>query len=43
MFHDSGLYDYEASPTVAADTGKPLNFMTWASRGGALSNGRSTG
>jgi hypothetical protein len=31
MFHDSGWYDYEASPTVAADTGKPLNFMqvTW--------------
>jgi Protein of unknown function (DUF3891) len=27
MFHDSGWYDYEASPTVAADTGKPLNFM----------------
>jgi hypothetical protein len=31
MFHDSGWYDYEASPTIAADTGKPLNFMqvTW--------------
>ena len=27
MFHDSGWYDYEASPMVAADTGKPLNFM----------------
>ena len=26
-FHDSGWYDYEASPTVAPDTGKPLNFM----------------
>jgi hypothetical protein len=31
MFHDSGWYDYEANPTVAIDTGKPLNFMqvTW--------------
>jgi len=31
MFHDSGWYDYEASPSIAADTGKPLNFMqvTW--------------
>jgi hypothetical protein len=31
MFHDSGWYDYEASPAIAADTGKPLNFMqvTW--------------
>ncbi len=31
MFHDSGWYDYEASPTIAAETGKPLNFMqvTW--------------
>ena len=31
MFHDSGWYDYEASPTIAPDTGKPLNFMqvTW--------------
>jgi hypothetical protein len=27
MFHDSGWYDYEASPTVAADSGRPLNFM----------------
>ena len=27
MFHDSGWYDYEASPTIAQDTGKPLNFM----------------
>ncbi len=27
MFHDSGWYDYEASPTIAPDTGKPLNFM----------------
>jgi Protein of unknown function (DUF3891) len=27
MFHDSGWYDYEASPSVAADTGKPLNFL----------------
>jgi Protein of unknown function (DUF3891) len=27
MFHDSGWYDYEANPTVATDTGKPLNFM----------------
>jgi hypothetical protein len=26
MFHDSGWYDYEASPSVAPDTGKPLNF-----------------
>ena len=32
MFHDSGWYDYEASPTIAADSGKPLNFMqvTWS-------------
>jgi len=31
MFHDSGWYDYEASPSIAADTGKPLNFLqvTW--------------
>jgi Protein of unknown function (DUF3891) len=31
MFHDSGWYDYEASPSIAPDTGKPLNFMqvTW--------------
>ena len=31
MFHDSGWYDYEANPTIAAETGKPLNFMqvTW--------------
>lgn len=31
MFHDSGWYDYEASPTIAPDTGKPLNFLqvTW--------------
>jgi hypothetical protein len=27
MFHDSGWYDYEASPTIAADTGRPLNFL----------------
>jgi hypothetical protein len=27
MFHDSGWYDYEASPSIAADTGKPLNFL----------------
>jgi len=27
MFHDSGWYDYEASPTIAPDTGRPLNFM----------------
>ena len=27
MFHDSGWYDYEANPSVAPDTGKPLNFM----------------
>jgi hypothetical protein len=27
MFHDSGWYDYEASPSVAPDTGKPLNFL----------------
>jgi len=26
MFHDSGWYDYEASPSVA-DTGRPLNFL----------------
>lgn len=26
-FHDSGWYDYEASPSIAPDTGKPLNFM----------------
>ena len=32
MFHDSGWYDYEASPSIAPDTGKPLNFLqvTWA-------------
>ncbi len=44
-FHDSGWYDYEASPTVAPDTGKPLNFMqvAWGNRSGARSNGRSTG
>jgi hypothetical protein len=31
MFHDSGWYDYETSPSVAADTGRPLNFLqvTW--------------
>jgi len=31
MFHDSGWYDYEASPSVAPETGRPLNFMqvTW--------------
>ena len=31
MFHDSGWYNYEANPTIAAETGKPLNFMqvTW--------------
>jgi hypothetical protein len=27
MFHDSGWYDYEASPSIAPDTGKPFNFM----------------
>jgi hypothetical protein len=27
MFHDSGWYDYEASPSIAADTGRPLNFL----------------
>jgi hypothetical protein len=27
MFHDSGWYDYEACPTIAPDTGRPLNFM----------------
>jgi Protein of unknown function (DUF3891) len=27
MFHDSGWYDYEASPSIAPDTGKPLNFL----------------
>ncbi len=27
MFHDSGWYDYEASPSIALDTGRPLNFM----------------
>jgi hypothetical protein len=27
MFHDSGWYDYEASPSIAPDTGKPLNFI----------------
>jgi hypothetical protein len=27
MFHDSGWYDYEASPSVAKDSGKPLNFL----------------
>jgi hypothetical protein len=27
MFHDSGWYDYEASPTIAPDNGRPLNFM----------------
>ena len=27
MFHDSGWYDYEASPTIAPDTGRPLNFL----------------
>lgn len=27
MFHDSGWYDYEASPAIAPGTGKPLNFM----------------
>jgi hypothetical protein len=31
MFHDSGWYDYEANPSIAADTGRPLNFLqvTW--------------
>ena len=31
MFHDSGWYDYEASPSIAPDTGRPLNFLqvTW--------------
>ncbi len=27
MFHDSGWYDYEASPAISSETGKPLNFM----------------
>ena len=27
MFHDSGWYDYEASPLIAEQTGKPFNFM----------------
>jgi Protein of unknown function (DUF3891) len=27
MFHDSGWYDYETSPSIAADTGRPLNFL----------------
>jgi Protein of unknown function (DUF3891) len=27
MFHDSGWYDYEANPTIAPDTGRPLNFL----------------
>jgi len=27
MFHDSGWYDYEASPSIAAETGRPLNFL----------------
>ena len=27
MFHDSGWYDYEASPSIAPDSGKPLNFL----------------
>src|ERR1700733_14044754 len=27
MFHDSGWYDYEASPSIAPDNGKPFNFM----------------
>src|ERR1700689_3793386 len=27
MFHDSGWEHYGAAPTVAADPGKPLNFM----------------
>ena len=27
MFHDSGWYDYEASPSIAPDTGKPFNFI----------------
>jgi Protein of unknown function (DUF3891) len=26
-FHDSGWYDYEASPSIAPDTGKPFSFM----------------
>jgi len=32
MFHDSGWYDYETSPSIAPDTGRPLNFMqvVWA-------------
>src|ERR1700728_86878 len=32
MFHDSGWYDYETSPSIAADTGRPLNFMQLTSR-----------
>ncbi len=27
MFHDSGWYDYEASPSIAPDTGRPFNFI----------------
>ncbi len=27
MFHDSGWYDYEANPSIAPDTGRPLNFL----------------
>jgi hypothetical protein len=27
MFHDSGWYDYEASPSITPETGKPLSFM----------------
>ena len=27
MFHDSGWYGYEASPSIAPDTGRPLNFL----------------
>jgi Protein of unknown function (DUF3891) len=31
MFHDSGWYDYEASPSVEPDTGRPIDFLhtTW--------------
>jgi len=27
MYHDSGWYDYEASPSIAPDTGRPFNFL----------------
>ena len=45
MFHDSGWYDYEASPTIAPDTGRPLNSCKshGASRSGTRSSGRLSG